>query len=199
MGQRDHSLDMLARYKYDLRRVVADVIDGLRREREKGNYDALFAVNAESFETSADLAIIFDDQTYAYNQPYKGRTILQKHYFQIVGDLKPEGEEFECAAYLDRLEEVRFWVRNVDRKPNSFWLQLPSGKFYPDFVALLKDSRILVVEYKGADRVDDEDSTVKAKIGNLWAEASNGTCLFVMPTNREFSTIDDRIEAGVDR
>ena len=199
MGQRDHSLDMLARYKYDLRRVVADVIDGLRREREKGNYDALFAVNAESFETSADLAIIFDDQTYAYNQPYKGRTILQKHYFQIVGDLKPEGEEFECAAYLDRLEEVRFWVRNVDRKPNSFWLQLPFGKFYPDFVALLKDSRILVVEYKGADRVDDEDSTVKAKIGNLWAEASNGTCLFVMPTNREFSTIDDRIEAGVDR
>ena len=84
----------------------------------------------------------------------------------------------------------------VDRKPNSFWLQLPSGKFYPDFVAMLKDDRILVVEYKGADRIESEDSAVKAKIGELWAEASSGTCLFVMPTNRDFSTIDDQITAA---
>ena len=35
------------------------------------------------------------------------------------------------------------------RQPNSFWLQTSSDKFYPDFVALLNDGRVLVVEYKG--------------------------------------------------
>lgn len=190
---RDYSLDMLARYKYDLRRELTNVIDDLRKEREKDNFDALFASNANTFETSADLAIIFDDQTYAYNQPYKGATTLHKHYFPIVGDLKPDGEEFECAVHLDQHEEVRFWVRNVDRKPNSFWLQLPSGKFYPDFVAMLNDGRYLVVEYKGSDRIEDADSQVKRKIGELWAEASNGTCLFVMPTDKQFIVIDNLI------
>src|SRR3954452_16996266 len=40
-------------------------------------------------------------------------------------------------------------TRNIDRKRSSFWLQTPHDKFYPDFVAMLTDGRILVVEYKG--------------------------------------------------
>ena len=102
MEQRRYPLDMLARYKFDLRRAVAGVIGDLRQQRENSNYDALFASNAEDFETSADLAIIFDDQTYSYNQPYRGTTKFQYHYFPIIGDLKSKGEEFECAVYLDQ-------------------------------------------------------------------------------------------------
>jgi len=40
------------------------------------------------------------------NQPYRGTTQFRKHYFPIIGDLKSEGEEFDCAVYLDRLEAV---------------------------------------------------------------------------------------------
>lgn len=136
-----------------------------------------------------NLGILFDEQTYAYNQPYKGARKFNRHYFSIMGDLKPEGEEFRCAVWLDEHPKVRLWVRNVDRKSNAFWLQLSGARFYPDFVAMLTDGRILVVEYKGKDRVDSADSKEKRMVGELWAEASDRQCLFAMPTGQDFSGI----------
>ncbi len=188
---KNYTLDQLARYKYELRRALADEIQALRAQREIGNFKALFAADASAFETSSDLALLFDEQSYAYNQPYKGARKFNKHYFTIIGDLKPEGEEFRCAVYLDEHLAVRFWVRNVDRKPNAFWLQLSGARFYPDFVAMLTDGRILVVEYKG--RPWAEDAKEKQLIGKLWAEASDGICTFAMPVAGAFSVIDEAI------
>lgn len=185
-------LELLARNKYDLRKALGDLIRELRGERQTGNYDALFASNAEQFKTSADLSIIFDEETYACNKPYNGGTKFNKHYTTLINDLNHTGEEFDCAVHIDRMEEVQFWIRNADRKKNAFWLQLPDHKFYPDFVVLLKDGRILVVEYKGGDRYESE--APKRHIGEVWAEASEGQCLFCMPTNRDFQLINRVIE-----
>ena len=131
------------------------------------------------------------EQTYAPNQPYSGATKFAKHYTRLVGDLLPTGEEFDCAVHLDRLDKVRYWIRNIDRKKSSFWLQLPHDKFYPDFVAMLTDGRILVVEYKGGHLYESE--AVKRQIGAVWAEASGRQCLFCMPTNRGFDLINQTI------
>lgn len=95
-------------------------------------------------------------------------------------------------GYFARHKAVRYWVHN--RKHNSFWLQLPHGKFYPDFVALLTDDRILMVEYKGEDRFDNPDNVVKCQIGELRSEASDGLCLFAMPTRGDFHAIDNILE-----
>ncbi|MGI6856399.1 DEAD/DEAH box helicase [Mesorhizobium sp. 1B3] len=184
-------LQVLARYKYDLRKAMAAMINELRGQREVEQYNALFAANAADFAVSSDLSIIFDEQTYAPNQPYAGATKFIKHYTRLVGDLGSSGEEFDCALHLDRHDKVRYWIRNIDRKKSSFWLQLPHDKFYPDFVAMLTDGRILVVEYKGAHLYESE--AVKRQIGSVWAEASGGHCLFCMPTNRNFSLIDKTI------
>lgn len=76
-----------------------------------------------------------------------------------------KGEEFECAQFIDQMEEVAFWVRNPVRHPGqSFWLQTSTDKFYPDFICKLKDGRILVVEYKGA-HLWNEDSKEKKALG----------------------------------
>ena len=186
-----HDFHVLARNKHDLRRSIAQFIADLRGERETGNYSALFAANAEDFATHSDLAMIFDEQSYAYNQPYDGGRKFNKHYTPLVGDLKRSGEEFDCATYLDSMDEVRFWIRNVEGKKTSFWLQLPHQKFYPDFVALLTDGRILVVEYKGGHLYDGEGD--KRRIGAVWADASDGHCLFCMPTDRKFDLINKTI------
>ena len=186
------TLDVLARNKFDLRKAISALIRDLRSERESGQYSALLAANAADFAVSADLSIIFDEQTYAPNQPYAGATRFNKHYTHLVGDLASSGEEFDCAVYLDRHPKVRYWIRNIDRKRSSFWLQLPNAKFYPDFVAMLDDGRILVVEYKGGFLYDGEAD--KRHIGNVWAEASDGRCLFCMPTERDFRLIDRTIE-----
>ena len=76
-------------------------------------------------------------------------------------------------------------MRNIDSQPTrSFWLQTSKGRFYPDFICKLKDGRILVVEYKGSHiYIDAEEKRI---IRELWEKCSNGRCLFVMPTNREY-------------
>ena len=64
-----------------------------------------------------------------------------------------------------------------------------TDKFYPDFVCLLRDGRILVVEYKGGYIADNADSREKKAIGEMWAARSGGQCLFVMPVNRDWEAM----------
>ena len=84
-------------------------------------------------------------------------------------------------------------MRNTVRQPNSFWLQTASDKFYPDFVCLLQDGRILVVEYKGAIFANDPLEQQKKLVGELWARRSGGKCLFAWVENRAYGEIDRTI------
>lgn len=74
------------------------------------------------------------------------------------------------------------WVRNGNRKPGFFSLPVSNGRnFYPDFVAKLKDGRILIVEYKGKPFQND-DTREKENIGQLLGEKSQGQSLFLLAT-----------------
>jgi type III restriction enzyme len=129
-------------------------------------------------------------ETYGTSNPYRGRREFRRRYYPRVFDLDEKGEEFECACFIDSMDEVEFWVRNIANRPDqSFWLQTSTDKFYPDFVCRLKDRRFLVVEYKGADRWSDDDSREKRAIGEFWERRSNGSCLFVMPKGMSFDEI----------
>ena len=59
-----------------------------------------------------------------------------------------------------------------------------TDRFYPDFVAQLNDGRIMIVEYKGADRVTTDDTKEKRNVGELWAAKSKGKGMFVMGEKR---------------
>ena len=75
------------------------------------------------------------------------------------------------------------------RADASFWLQTSTDKFYPDFVALLIDGRMLVVESKGEHLWSNDDSKEKRTVGDLWADRSKGQCLFVMPKGADWAAI----------
>lgn len=77
------------------------------------------------------------------NRYYQGRFIWNKHNYPLVGELESEGEEFECAQAIDRNMAVRCWVRNLAEQKHSFRLPTASDYFYPDFVALHNDGRVL--------------------------------------------------------
>ncbi len=187
----DMTVDALAKAKFRLVEAFVKVIGRHRDERQKTAFEqALFPQSGLEFATSSAVELVFDESRYGYNQPYKGGTDFKKHLFRVIGDLEPSGEEHECAVYLDRLKEVKAWVRNTARQPHSFWLQTSSDKFYPDFVALLNDGRVLAVEYKGAHLASADDAKEKRLIGELWAERSSGRCLFLMIENREFGRIN---------
>lgn len=114
-----------------------------------------------------------------------------------MGELKNTGEEHDCAIFIDQHELVETWVRNIANRPNnSFWLQTSTDRFYPDFVGALNDGRVFTLEYKGADRWSDDDSREKRTVGQLWAAASGGRCIFLMPRGPNWGEIDAALTAG---
>jgi type III restriction enzyme len=188
------NIDALAHAKFRVVEALVSVIAQHRLEREAAAFtNALIPQNGLEFETSADIALVFDENRYGYNEPYKGGTVFKKHLFQIIGDLKSSGEEFECAVHLERMPQIKSWVRNTSRQPHSFWLQTSSDKFYPDFVALLNDGRILVIEYKGEPYISNDDSKEKRLVGSLWSERSGGNCIFLMVEDSQLAQIDAAI------
>lgn len=133
-----HDLRNLARNKYVLRKGINELISELRASRETSNYNALFAADAEKFETSADLALIFEEATYPFNQPYGDETNFNKHYNPLVGDPKDDGEEFNCAVYLDRHPKIRYWIpfvplsrKNEERSSGEPMCRSPCMKSAP--------------------------------------------------------------------
>lgn len=196
MEMRSVTLDQLAQQKYRLRDAITARIDEHRKAFAKTAYQRqLFGADASKVEVSPAFCFHFEHGKYSPNWLYEGRYKFKKHLFPEVGELKSEGEEFECAMFLDQLDEVSYWVRNLERRhESSFWLQTSTDRFYPDFVALLEGGRILVVEYKGKHLMTSDDTKEKTTIGDLWASRSNGHCLFVMATENRLDEISKLIK-----
>ncbi len=188
-------IDNIARHKYRLLKAIEAKIDGHRKAQHRKAYQALLFGDAPAaFEVSPENCLAYDEDKYPANWYYEGGYRFQKHLLRVIGELKDEGEEFECAVFLDQMPEVKVWVRNLERRPtSSFWLQTATDRFYPDFVAELQDGRILVVEYKGEDRWSNDDSREKRAVGDLWADRSQGKCLFVMPKGKDLAAIQNLV------
>ena len=181
---RGHSLESLVRFKFLLARVLKEKLEQLRGKATKQNYQrVLFGAPAPvcrfQFKFSPD------PLRYQYNHAYEGSYEFKKHYYGVIGDLKVKGEEYDCAIALDSSVEVEYWIRNVDRKPDAFWLPLPDDKCYPDFIAQLTDGRLLAVEYKGEHLYTAEKARLIRLIGGLWERKSAGKALFVMPSRKK--------------
>ena len=174
----------LTRCKFLLARVIQGKIDTFRiQERERAYQSRLLAPEAR-VEVSFDTAFEFKDGMYWDQRRYKGRWKPNKHFLgpdQVPAfDGTDNGEEVQCGQALDSLAGVKYWLRNVSRHSQSFWLPTATDKFYPDFVALLDDGRHFVVEYKGAHIVDGSDTAEKRTVGELWERRSDGNGIFLV-------------------
>ena len=194
LNARGFTLKQLFHDKYTLRQKVVAKINTLRKvARQKAYQQFLLPEYETPLVVSADICFSFDPHNYPYNKKYQGSYHFPKHYYRDLGDMN--GEEEQCAVFIENLPEVEFWVRNIEQREKfSFWLQTSSDKFYPDFMCKLKDGRYLSVEYKGADRWSDDDSKEKRALGELWEKRSNDTCLFVMPKGKDLQAISDKLK-----
>ena len=174
----------LMRCKFILARKVREKLAAIRQQERNGVYQRyLFAPEAK-VEVSFNDAFTFKDGMYWDQRRYRGRWRPRKHFLgpdQVPAfDGTEDGEEFQCAQAVDSLPGLKFWIRNVARHPNSFWLPTATDKFYPDFVALLEDGRLLVAEYKGELTAEGADTNEKRTIGQLWERKSGGKGLFIV-------------------
>lgn len=175
------ALNDLLRFKYQLAKAVHQKIAAYRQLAYTEGYQTfLFSPEAPVTTNFAD-GFAFDSRPYPAAWFYSGAYQFNKHFFGSIGELAPRGEEFECAKLLDTLPQVKFWIRNLASRPQtSFWLPSSTDRFYPDFVAMLQDGRILVMEYKGEHLASTDDTKEKTNIGQLWEAKSDGKGLFLM-------------------
>ena len=184
--QRQMNINALVRTKFLLAKAIDQKIDSYRKQAyKKGYQEQLFDVG--TVETKMEYSFEFGP-TYPANLKYEGSIRFNKHYYPFEGQMNDE--EAQCAQFLDALPQVKYWVRNIERYPAySFSLPTSTDRFYPDFIALLNDGRLLAVEYKGEHLISADDAKEKENIGNLWAEKSDGKCLFAMVTKEDYQTI----------
>lgn len=167
----------------------------MQSEREKVYQQCLFAPEAAP-AVSFDNGFLFFDGMYDGVPKYRGTKFSFRKHFMGADEIPAfdgidGGEEQQCALALDSINEIEFWSRNVAQHPNSFRLPLASGNFYPDFVAKLTDGRVLVVEYKGQQHADEQetaDTRAKRIIGEQWQRVSDGKGVFVLATMKKGDT-----------
>lgn len=200
MGARKIPIAALMRTKFILMRKLRDCIAAARlEERAKAYQQYLFAPEAR-VEVSFENGFRFQVGMYPDVKKYRGgRWKPGKHF--LGPDNVPEfsgaaeGEEFHCAMAIDSLPQVKFWLRNVSKHPESFWLPTATDKFYPDFVAQLNDDRLIVIEYKGALLAGEgvDDTNEKRAIGRLWEQHAGTKGLFLM-VEKQLGTRDMRAQ-----
>jgi type III restriction enzyme len=203
LAGRGFSLAQLLKGQFILRRKLQEeLIRAKDLAYRQGFQQALFG---GALEIIADVgpdhgfAYPTDMARYPAHWYYRGSYRFRQHYYPIPGDLKNVGEEFECARQIDLLDEVQFWVRNLVH-PTQFWMPTSTMRTYPDFVAKLKDGRLLVVEYKGSDRFTAEQEEEKRMVGELWSRRSNGQGLYYMArlTDERGRNVREQLLAAID-
>lgn len=208
---RGFSLSQLLNGQFVLRRKLSEQLQLAKVEALKDGFQqALFGDAAEvvvSDEPDAMFTYPADMTLYPAHSYYQGGTYrFRKHYYPFVGDLQWKtaggkvGEEFLCAQAIDQLDEVEFWVRNlVDR--SQFWMPTAKQRTYPDFVARLKDGRLLVVEYKGGDRYSSDTEKEKRMVGELWATKSKGKGIYLMAQlkDEKGNSVTEQLKAAIEK
>lgn len=198
---KNYDLARLNQQKFQIRHLLDQRIKTLRKQAITGIYQqTLFSSDKDQVVVNDSYTFTFNPQVYSPSRYYDPSTSeygyyeFRQHYYGQIGEFDSK-EEFECACWLDQQAEkgrLKFWVRNlVSKEGCSFFLQKANGRFFPDFICELPDGRILVVEYKGADRWDTPKVEADRKLGELWAEQSAKKCLFVMVKDKQWNQLNE--------
>jgi len=184
VNARSIHISALMRCKFLLARKIRALLKVFRQKERSGVYQQFLFAPEAKVDISFDDAFTFQDGMYWDQRRYRGRWKPRKHFLGPdhvpAFDGADDGEEFQCAQAIDSLPGLKYWLRNVARHPNSFWLPTATDKFYPDFVAQMDDGRLVVIEYKGAHIADGSDTAEKRTIGELWERKSGGKGLFII-------------------
>ena len=192
------NLATLTAHRHRLSKAVEARVKSLGREEKRKALEEFLFKNDSSVFVDSAAAHLFSPYKYPYSYAYQGWD-LPRHYYPVIGNLSSKGEEYDCARIIAHNKGIEFWIRNLSREPDaSFWIQTSTDKFYPDFVCRLKNGKNLVIEYKAERYGDKEDTDEKERVGQLWAERSNGKCLFLMIKGKnDLGKIQETVEKSL--
>jgi type III restriction enzyme len=169
-------LPELDRGRYRLKDAVEGLWSDFRLKLRRAKFSGL--IETDGFAADPAKAHVFGNPDY-YQPPRTCQgQVFKKHLFRMVGHMN--SGELAVARILDALPEVDTWVRNLDRDRNAaFWLPYPEDQaFFPDFIAHLKNGKVLVLEVKG-EFLENTESQDKRKVLELWGSTTGGLAKWV--------------------
>lgn len=105
---------------------------------------------------------------------------FKNNYYEELDPVNKEELEFLRRLDTELFDNMKFWIRSREKK-DPFYIQgWRKNKFYPDFVALTKKGNVVVIEWKGMDRVSNEDTKYKVKLGELYSSLGKGKIYFFL-------------------
>ncbi|MEK7644124.1 MAG: DEAD/DEAH box helicase family protein [Patescibacteria group bacterium] len=170
------SLAELSVNRYVLLNKLGEVIDGVLEAYSKKQFDkALIAkkITVKPFDNYPETIILGQEMPQKFNKNYYGK----------VDKLNKEELNFVERIDLDTLPNIDFWIRNREKADPFYIIGWKKNKFYPDFIAHTKEGDIIALEWKGGDRVSNEDTEYKVEIGKKWAELGKGKLHFFLVHN----------------
>ena len=168
-----HSLAELSVNRYVLADQLSDFISTTLEKYAKDKFDQLLQkkkLSVKAFDAFPNSITLKQSVPNEFN----------KNYYEKIDKLNGEELEFVRRLDLDTLPNIKYWVRSRE-KIDPFYIQgWKKGKFYPDFVAVTNKGKIIVLEWKGEDRVSNEDTKYKVEIGDIWEKLGNGKLNFFL-------------------
>lgn len=168
-----HSLSELSINRFVLRDKLDEVIKQILVDYAKKKFDKFVKdkkVIVKSFEKFPDKIILAE----------KIGEKFKKNFYEFIDKVNKEELDFIRRLDTEALPNVKFWVRNREKK-DSFYIQgWKSGKFYPDFIAVTEKGNIIALEWKGLDRISNADTKYKVEIANKWEELGKGIYFFLV-------------------
>lgn len=120
--------------------------------------------------------------------------VFNKNLYERVDVVNGEESGFMKRVDLGALDNVEFWVRNRE-KVDPFYIQgWRKGKFYPDFVVATKKGNIVALEWKGEDRISNEDTAYKVEIAKGWEKLGKGKLHFFLVHNGNVDEVLSKVK-----
>jgi type III restriction enzyme len=174
-GKYKHTVEELSLNRFRLKERIQEEIAKIIELFAKNTFDNL----DKSDKIGVDEAFYDPGESILISRLSDER--FQKHLFERAGIMN--GEETEFAMRVDALDNISWWFRS--REKEDFYLQgWKPNKFYPDFIIKTESGVYILAEYKGEDRITNEDTQYKVELGEYWQGLTNGKHHFLLVTRK---------------
>lgn len=171
-----HSLAELSVNRFVLADRLGQYIDSVLEVYAKKQFDAQMKakkISVKPFDAFPDTIMLKRAVPQEFN----------RNYYEKIDKLNKEEHEFvQRLDLVETLPNIKYWVRSREKVDPFFIQGWRKGKFYPDFIAVTKKGAIIALEWKGGDRISNEDTAYKVEIGELWAKLGKDQHFFLVHT-----------------
>ncbi len=158
------------------------LVDYARKRFDKFTNNSVITV--KEFERFPEVITLSEELPQEFN----------KSYYKKVDKLNKEENRFVERLDLEHLPNIKFWIRNREKK-DPFYLQgWRRGKFYPDFIAVTNKGNILALEWKGEHLLTGEDTQYKEEIAKVWEKLGKGKLHFFLVHNGNIEEVLSKVK-----